>query len=523
MKKLSLFCSLLLLFFCHPLWANILSPYNVRDYGAVGDGKTLDTEAINQAIEAAAAAGGGTVFFPAGKYLSYSIRLKSNISLFLDHGSTLIAAGEGDKGRYDDPEAGPGNKYQDFGHSHWKNSLIWGIGLDNVAILGTGMIDGKGLSRGFYSTNKHWENIGVDARPYMWDGGANKAIALKLCKNVTLKDFTIVRGGHFGILATGVDNLTIDNLKMDTNRDGMDIDCCRHVTISNCKINTPNDDAICLKSSYALGEARATEDVVITNCQVSGYDLGTFIDGTYQTEEADQVPDQEGPTGRIKMGTESNGGFKNITISNCVFKHCRGLALETVDGALLEDIVINNITMRDVTNSPFFLRLGARMRGPDNAKVGRLRRVNISNVNVYNADSRFSSIISGLPGHPIEEVSLSNIRIWYRPLPEEEEKNIQQEVPEYKEAYPEPQKFGVLPSYGFFIRHVRSIAMHNVRVHVLGEERRTAIYFGDVIGAELRDITLDVPSTGDKVVSENSEHLDIHYSKEAKGREKKNE
>ncbi|WP_041739620.1 rhamnogalacturonidase [Echinicola vietnamensis] len=478
MAKSPFYLCFFLLFCFHGSFAQ--SPYDVRDYGAVGDGKSLDTEAINKAIAAASAAGGGTVFFPAGEYLSYSIHLKSHVSLFLDHGSKLIAAGPEDGGRYDDPEPGPGNKFQDFGHSHWQNSLIWGIGLEDVAILGTGVIDGKGLSRGFYSTNKHWENIGVDARPYMWEGGANKAIALKLCKNVTLKDFTILRGGHFGILATGVDNLTIDNLKMDTNRDGMDIDCCRHVSISNCKINSPNDDAICLKSSYALGEARATEDVTITNCQVSGYDLGTFIDGTYQTNEADQVPDQEGPTGRIKMGTESNGGFKNITISNCVFKHSRGLALETVDGALLEDIVITNITMRDVTNSPFFLRLGARMRGPEGAEVGKLGRVSINNVNVYDADSRFSSIISGIPGHPIEAVSLSNIRIWYRPLPEGEIPNVQQDVPEYEEAYPEPQKFGVLPAYGFFIRHVEGISMENIAINRPGEEHRPAVFVEDV-------------------------------------------
>lgn len=114
-----------------------------------------------------------------------------------------------------------------------------------------------------------------------------------------LKDFTILYGGHFAILATGVDNLTIDNIKMDTNRDGMDIDCCQNVRISNCSVNSPYDDAICLKSSYALGYARATQNVTITNCQVSGYDLSTFHNGTYQRKEFNQVPDQEGPTGRI--------------------------------------------------------------------------------------------------------------------------------------------------------------------------------------------------------------------------------
>ena len=208
--------------------------FNIRTYGAVGDGKADDTKAINNTIDAAVKAGGGTVFFPAGTYLSYTIRLKSNISLFLGQGSTLLAADSGAGGRYDDPEPNPHNKYQDFGHSHWHNSLIWGENLENISIIGTGVIYGKGLSRGF-TRSEGWERIGVRAGPYLIDGGANKAIALKLCRNVTLKDFTILYGGHFGILATGVDNLTIDNLKMDTNRDGMDIDCCQNVRISTAR------------------------------------------------------------------------------------------------------------------------------------------------------------------------------------------------------------------------------------------------------------------------------------------------
>ncbi|WP_207495876.1 rhamnogalacturonidase [Aridibaculum aurantiacum] len=459
---------------------------NIRSYGAVGDGKTLDTKAINDAIEAAVKAGGGTVFFPAGKYLSYSIRLKSNISLYLDQGSTIIAADSSDGGRYDAPDPGPGNKYQDYGHSHWHNSLIWGENLENVSILGPGTIWGKGLSRGFYR-NEGWEKIGVNAGVFMWEGGANKAIALKLCRNVIMKDFTILNGGHFGILATGVDNLTIDNLKMDTNRDGIDIDCCQNVRVSNCTINSPYDDAICLKSSFALGYARPTQNVTITNCQVSGYDLGTLHNGTYQRKQFNQVPDQEGPTGRIKFGTESNGGFKNITISNCVFDYCRGLALETVDGGLLEDVTITNITMRDIVNSPFFLRLGGRMRGPKGVAIGKLRRVMISNVVVHNADSHFSTLISGLPNNEIEDVKFNNIRIYYRPI-DSPAHTIQTTVPEYERSYPEPQKFGVLPAYGFFIRHVKNIELNNVEISFLGKETRAAFIMDDVNGASLFNV-----------------------------------
>ncbi|WP_207427015.1 glycoside hydrolase family 28 protein [Pedobacter sp. SYSU D00535] len=475
--------------------------FNVKDFGAKGNGETLDTEAINKAIEAAAKQGGGTVYFPAGTYLSYSIRLKSNISLYIDQGATILAATPtGDVG-YDAPETGAGNKFQDFGHSHWHNSLIWGENLENISILGPGTIFGKGLTR----EGPHRAPIG------------NKAIALKLCKNVILKDFTILYGGHFGILATGVDNFTIDNLKMDTNRDGMDIDCCRNVRISNCTINSPWDDAICLKSSYALGYARATENVTITNCQVTGYDRGTFINGTYQRNEAKLVPDKEGPTGRIKFGTESNGGFKNITISNCVFEFCRGLALETVDGGLLEDITITNITMRDIVNSPIFLRLGGRMRGPEGVPVGKLRRVIISNLMVYNADSHFSSLISGIPGHDIEDVKLNNIRIYYRPIDSAESK-IQKIVPEHEKAYPEPEKFGVLPAYGFFIRHARNFEMNNVEVSFLGKETRPAFILDDVKNIEMRNVEAQKAPGAPLFQLKNVENFSISDSKSTKDR-----
>src|SRR5439155_1435537 len=138
--------------------------------------------------------------------------------------------------------------------------------------------------------------------------------------------------GHFAILASGVDNLTVDNVKIDTDRDGMDYDCCRNVHISNCTVNTPNDDAICLKSTYTLGQVRPTENVTITNCHVSGYMMGSVLDGTFQVPPNDGIIKQNsGPMGRIKLGTESVGGFRNITISNCTFDHCHGLALIDVD------------------------------------------------------------------------------------------------------------------------------------------------------------------------------------------------
>jgi polygalacturonase len=474
--------------------------YSVKTYGATGDGKTIDTAAINKTIETAAAAGGGTIYFPAGNYLSVSIHLKSNIALYLDQGATIIAANTSNEAKYDPPEPNEWDKYQDFGHCHWHNSLIWGENLTNVSILGPGMIWGKGLVRSGTQSRTQQQNDALNAaranepktpfgypnpRDAVEAGWGNKSIALKNCRNVNIRDISILHGGHFAILATGVDNFTVDNVKIDTNRDGIDFDACKNVRVSNCTVNSPFDDGICPKSSFALGYARSTENVTITNCQVSGYDEGTLLDGTFKRDYR-AANGTFSPTGRIKFGTESNGGFKNITIDNCVFDYSRGLALESVDGALLEDVTISNITMRDVSNCPIFLRLGSRMRGPSGPPVGELRRVKISNIVVYNAEPRYASLISGIPGHDIEDVTLQNIRIYYRGGGTKQQAALQ---PAEKETdYPEPTMFGEIPAYGFFIRHVRGLEMNNVSVSYLKDDARAPFIINDGKSIELRNV-----------------------------------
>ena len=164
---------------------------NVRQFGAKGDGTSVDSGAINAAIDAAAAGAGGTVYFPAGTYASYSIRLKSNVALYLEQGATVLAAPvpyEGiTSGGYDTAEPqGDWEPYQDFGHNHWHNSLMWGENLHGVSILGPGLIHGKGLSRGH--NERTLPNVTAP-------GVANKAIALKNCRNVILRDFSLLQGG----------------------------------------------------------------------------------------------------------------------------------------------------------------------------------------------------------------------------------------------------------------------------------------------------------------------------------------
>jgi len=462
----NLTATLILLFsVIHLALAQTAPVYNVKKYGAKGDGKALDTKAIDKTINEAAAAGGGTVYFPAGDYLSVTIHLKNNVALYIDQGATIIAATTGEGIQYDLPEKSENDVYQDYGHSHFHNSLIVGENLHDISISGPGRIWGKGLIK--------------DDKKDINNGAGNKTISLKLCRNVIFKDFTIAHGGWFCFLLTAVDNTTIDNIKMDTNRDGIDLISSKNVHISNCSVNSPGDDGIVLKCDYALNYPRALENVTITNCGVSGYKEGTLLDGTY-------VKDGKSPTGRIKLGTESNGGFKNITISNCTFDYCRGLCLETVDGAALEDITISNITMRDITNAPIFVRLGARQRGPEGFPYSQLHRVIISNLIAYNVTAKQAAIISGIPDHDIEDLTLSNIRIYFKGGGTKEQ--AANEVPALIKSYPEPDQFGTTPAYGFFIRNVKDLKMSDVEVSYQKEDLRPAFVLDNVDGADFEHV-----------------------------------
>lgn len=456
--------------------------YDITDFGAIPSDNKLDTEAINSVIKEVASKGGGTIYFPPGNYLSSSIHLESNITLYLEAGSVLEAVHDS-IAKYDFPEPNPeGGNYQDYGHSHWKNSLIWGIGLENVSIIGPGLIYGKGLVSEFYrfADISKGEKTHRDSGP----GAGNKAIALKNCHNVILRDFSVLHGGHFAILATGVDNMTIDNLKIDTNRDGINIDVCQNVRVTNCSVNSPWDDAIVLKASYALGKIRHCENITISDCYLAGnFDEGTLLDGTFKRSKPEYL---SYTTGRIKMGTESNGDFKNITITNCVFDESRGIAIESVDGGHIEDVAISNITMRNASNSPIFIRLGNRARGPENPPVGSIKRITIENIVVYNAHNAFATSITGLPGHPIEDIRISNVRFNHAGGGKIEDSDI---IPkENDKGYPEPGMFGPLPAYSIFIRHAKDIDMNHVKIDYNTDEERPPFVLSDVSNIYLNDI-----------------------------------
>lgn len=443
--------------------------HNIYSYGAVGDGLHIDTKAINDAIEAASADSKGIVLIPRGEYACHSIHLKSNITIRFEDGAVIKAAEVDDVHHYDSPEPFYGKTYQDFGHSHWQNSLIWGIGLSNITIEGKGLIDGTSVL-----------SMGHGRVPLFY---ANKAIALKDCRNVRIKDITMLQCGHFAMLLTGVDNLQINGVIVDTNRDGFDIDCCENVKVQNCVVNTFNDDAIVLKCSYALGRMKPTQNVVVENCRVSGYDIGTLYDGTMQKNNLFAV-DRDGPTGRIKLGTESNSAFRNITIRNCHFEHCRGLALETVDGALLENIIVKNITMNDICNSPIYMVLGTRMRAPKGTSDSRFRNVKIKNLVATDCDSRYAILLSGQPGNMLENIVMKDIDISFRGgLSAEDvltQKGANDFFQKHAPGYPEPSAHGIQPAWGISAKHIRGLKFNNVKLRLMNPDGREALRFENV-------------------------------------------
>jgi polygalacturonase len=346
---------------------------------------------------------------------------------------------------------------------------------------GHGMINGGGLERNprILDAMCGFEHFGTPNKTnYPPVRIGNKAIALKLCKNVVIRDVTIFHGGHFAILVTGCDNLTIDGVTIDTNRDGMDLDCCRNTIVSNCRVNSPRDDGICPKSTMALGEMRLTENLTIVNCQVSGFVEGTLLDGTMK-------PSGRG-LGRIKFGTEASGGFRNCTVANCTFRSCRGLALEEVDGGILENITVNNLSMTDVPDYAIYLTTGKRNRAPDVKQPSRMKNILISNV-IADGVGKLSGVqIMGLPEQPIEGVRIENVRLISHGGGTKEDAARQPK--ELGAGYPEPSEISTLPAYGIFARHVKDLELADIHLNFQEQDLRPAMKFADVDGLEIDNV-----------------------------------
>ncbi|UCD28692.1 MAG: glycoside hydrolase family 28 protein [Planctomycetota bacterium] len=417
--------------------------FRVTDYGASGNGKTKDTQAIQKAIDAANQAGGGTVWFPPGTYLSGTVRLKSNVTLYLEAGAILL----GTKDIENYPRIV--SNFRSYTDNYTYQSLIYGENVQNVAIIGRGAIDGQGAK----FKRKHPKRR-YGERPYMIRFVSSQKIRLE---GITLRNSPMWVQHYLACDNLVVDGITVHS-QVNANNDGINIDCCQDVRIANCSI-TSGDDAIVLKSTAD----RVCKNVAVTNCVLS-----THCNG-------------------LKLGTESNGGFKNITISNCALHdvNLAGIALEMVDGGTLDRVTVSNITMNKVGGA-IFLRLGNRARPfrENMAKpaMGTFKNVIISNV-IATEVGPVGSSITGLPGHPIKNVSLSNIKITY--AGDGSKQDAARSVPERPANYPEYSMFGTLPAYGFYCRHVDGLTFRDIDVRWNKPDHRPALICDDVQNLQL--------------------------------------
>ncbi len=418
--------------------------YNVKDFGAKGDGMSKDTEAIQQAIDACVKKGGGTVYIPSGVFLTGSIHLKSNLSLYLDHGAVLMASPDNED--FDPYEELGFKNDSDRETSYFHYAHLWGEDVERVAITGTGIIDGNRTKR-----------------------GGPKTIALKKCKEIIIRDITIRNAPNYCISMLGTDHVNIDGVRIINGYcDGIDPDCCWYVRIANCQIDS-RDDAIVPKASYTLGYRRSTEYLTVTNCILS-----TNANG-------------------FKLGTESRGDFKFITLSNCVIYRegkpgTSGVSLESVDGAHIDGVTVSNISIQNMS-SPIFIRLGNRGRDQEVPAAGSIR--NILMCNIVATDADIPCIVAGIPDHPVEHVTLDNIRISFKGGGQAEQTSTM--VPEKIQDYPDADMFETLPSYGLFSRHVLDLRLSNVQFGLLGPEERHACFFEDVKELGIHSLSTDEP------------------------------
>jgi len=417
--------------------------FDVTDHGADASGKVLCTGAIQKAIDACAAGGRGTVRFPKGTYRSGAVRLRSGVKLLLDEGAAIRGSRDL-KDYYLPPVEDPKGKVS-FCH------LISGEGLRDVAIRGAGTIDGSGSA--FRDKSKP----------------RAKCIYLVNCRNVLVEGVRLHSAGgwmqHYRLCR----GLTIRNIDVFNhvafNNDGLNVDSCRDVTITGCRVDS-DDDGIVLKSLSNT----PCRNVKITDCTVSSH------------------------CNALKMGTESGGGFVDISISKCkVFSPRRswriygrqrglaGIALEIVDGGRMENVSVSDVDIEGVSVA-IFLRLGNRARPyVKGAKpgVGTLRKVRLSNITARKT-SQIGCSITGLPGHWIEDVVLENVRLGFDGGGER--KDADRKVAEKGKSYPESTMFGTLPAFGFYCRHVRGLTFRKLALTTDKADLRHAMIFEDAEG-----------------------------------------
>jgi polygalacturonase len=468
-----------------------LPVFNVRDFGAGPDGKTLCTAAVQRAIDACGQAGGGTVYVPPGTFLTGTLFLRSNVTLYLEAGATLLGSA----------------RIEDYAPQH----VLFAKGAQNIALAGPGTVDGQG--------HAFWEKLdalqeGAKRRlkfawvpPHRYRHPNNppvNLIKLEGCTGVKIRDLTLRNSESWTLHLLGCDDVVIDGLRIRNplhgpNTDGIDLQACQSVHISNCDIYTA-DDAIVLKNR-SRDYLRPCKNITVTNCI-----LTTTCNG-------------------FKIGTESFSDFENIVFSNSVIKAglpdeelareaattidpdhygnalapLSGVAVETVDGARLRGVSVNNVVMQDV-RAPIFVRLAHRGINPVNrgekAQPGTLEDVSISNITAHRASC--ASSITGISGHLVRNVTVTNLRVTNigggtRDL-------AGRELPENESSYPEATAWGQMPCHGLFVRHVAGLLLRNLRFLTEKLDARPALICHDVADLRVDGLELDQEVAADWLI-----------------------
>ncbi|MGN0282864.1 MAG: glycoside hydrolase family 28 protein [Prevotella sp.] len=456
--------------------------YAIANYGTVNDTTQLASTAINAAIADCHAHGGGRVVVPAGKYRCGTIYMKSHVELHLSRGAYLYASDD-----FLDFPMQPRNHYRTQKEENGGNALIYAADAEDIALTGHGTIDGRGAK-------KHGSVTAPDKSVIV----PPRNILFVSCKNVKVRDITIKNAPGWNQHYMNCEDVLVEGITSwnhcHGNNDGIDIDGCRRFIVTNCIIDA-DDDAVVLKSTGLA----PCEDVVVKGCILSSF------------------------ANAIKCGTESVGGFIRILVSDCIVKPSENkgkrilkstpdgitaISLELVDGGKMEDVTVNNILIRG-TQCPLYIRLanrGRRMPGETDAPVGTMKNINISNVHAY-ATGNYSASITGIPGHRVENVTLSNVsfenigglapKAWRKAEKNEKRHDMRPsavydtfwktvaDVVEDEKGYPQPTVWGNLPSRGLFLRHVDGIKLHNVTFSSIGSDPREDIVKDDVEGLKV--------------------------------------
>jgi polygalacturonase len=438
--------------------------FNILDFGAVADGRTTNTLAIQKAIDACHESGGGEVLVPNGVFLTGTVCLKDNVALYLDPSAELLGSSD-----YDD--------YQWFPYTKGKNAkrraLIQAHRQKNIAILGRGTINGNGVHPNFHGGNAY-NGVTGGLRPF--------SIYLDSCSRVILKDFKMLNGAFWNMELDACHNVLVDGIAIDSrviaNNDGIDVVDCSNVRIANCEIFT-GDDGICLKSNRKVG----VKNVTVTNCTVSSL------------------------SSAIKLGVASAGGFEDIAITNCALYDTRlsGINLKMVEGGTMNRITVSNITMHNV-NGSIFMKL-ARTKGhpPAIFKNVILSGIIADGIGCWKAgkssgdyhkeeyDGRIGITITGQEDAIMENVTLSNIHLQF--AGGGTEADARRPLKDTKpHGYPKYNNFGITPAYGINCQYVKDIRFNNIVLDYLEDDVRPAMFFQESKNVTLNGIYARVSS-----------------------------